>query len=236
MLILLISQQRSILHFFTMVSSHSLSINRLLAKLDKADRALCFTSGMAALSAVTHLVATGTWYYFLITSNSKIVLPLNVSEIFFFILFCGRWGDYCWWWHVWWFWSPTVTSNSKIGSRGQVSINYFLELNFFFQLFDWSLRYTWCRRVDTTNLKEVASAISHRTKLVWLESPTNPRQQISDIRVSSFKLRIRVTRLWHSPDRDPENSRACTRSRRPRVGGQQHHVSRTISTYRARSR
>lgn len=32
---------------------------RLLAKLDKADRALCFTSGMAALAAVTHLVGTG---------------------------------------------------------------------------------------------------------------------------------------------------------------------------------
>nr|XP_029143401.1 cystathionine beta-lyase, chloroplastic-like [Arachis hypogaea]XP_029143402.1 cystathionine beta-lyase, chloroplastic-like [Arachis hypogaea] len=27
----------------------------LLAKLDKADRALCFTSGMAALSAISHL-------------------------------------------------------------------------------------------------------------------------------------------------------------------------------------
>lgn len=30
-----------------------------MAKLDKADRSLCFTSGMAALSAVTHLVAPG---------------------------------------------------------------------------------------------------------------------------------------------------------------------------------
>lgn len=40
-----------------------------------------------------------------------------------------------------------------------------------------------CRRVDTTNLEEVASAIGPWTKLVWLESPTNPLQQISDIRV-----------------------------------------------------
>ncbi|OMP09862.1 Cys/Met metabolism, pyridoxal phosphate-dependent enzyme [Corchorus olitorius] len=32
---------------------------RLLAKLEKADRAFCFTSGMAALSAVAHLVETG---------------------------------------------------------------------------------------------------------------------------------------------------------------------------------
>lgn len=31
----------------------------LLAKLDKADRAFCFTSGMAALAAVSHLVETG---------------------------------------------------------------------------------------------------------------------------------------------------------------------------------
>ncbi|EPS57982.1 hypothetical protein M569_16835, partial [Genlisea aurea] len=34
-------------------------LERLLAKLDKADRALCFTSGMAALSAVTHLLRAG---------------------------------------------------------------------------------------------------------------------------------------------------------------------------------
>lgn len=33
----------------------------ILAKLDKADRALCFTSGMAALAAVAHLVGTGTF-------------------------------------------------------------------------------------------------------------------------------------------------------------------------------
>lgn len=31
----------------------------LLAELDKADRAFCFTSGMAALAAVTHLFGTG---------------------------------------------------------------------------------------------------------------------------------------------------------------------------------
>lgn len=33
----------------------------LLAKLDKADRAFCFTSGMAALAAVTHLLKSGTF-------------------------------------------------------------------------------------------------------------------------------------------------------------------------------
>ncbi|RYR51934.1 hypothetical protein Ahy_A06g026877 isoform C [Arachis hypogaea] len=35
------------------------ALESLLAKLDKADRALCFTSGMAALSAVSHLVQAG---------------------------------------------------------------------------------------------------------------------------------------------------------------------------------
>lgn len=30
-----------------------------MAKLDKADRAFCFTSGMAALAAVAHLVESG---------------------------------------------------------------------------------------------------------------------------------------------------------------------------------
>lgn len=47
-----------------------------------------------------------------------------------------------------------------------------------------------CRRVDTTNLEEVASAIGPMTKLVWLESPTNPRLQISDIRVIMMVFRI----------------------------------------------
>lgn len=32
----------------------------LLAKLEKADRAFCFTSGMAALAAVTHLLEAGS--------------------------------------------------------------------------------------------------------------------------------------------------------------------------------
>ncbi|KAK1266453.1 hypothetical protein QJS04_geneDACA009169 [Acorus gramineus] len=34
-------------------------LERILAKLDKADRAFCFTSGMAALAAVTHLLEAG---------------------------------------------------------------------------------------------------------------------------------------------------------------------------------
>jgi len=35
--------------------------------------------------------------------------------------------------------------------------------------------------VDTTNAKNVADAISSKTKLVWLETPTNPLMNISDI-------------------------------------------------------
>ncbi|XP_062075257.1 cystathionine beta-lyase, chloroplastic-like [Humulus lupulus] len=38
------------------------------------------------------------------------------------------------------------------------------------------------KRVDTTSLDEIASAIGPWTKLVWLESPTNPRQMVSNIR------------------------------------------------------
>lgn len=36
--------------------------------------------------------------------------------------------------------------------------------------------------VDTTDLAAVGAAISQRTRLVWLESPTNPRLIVSDIR------------------------------------------------------
>ena len=45
----------------------------------------------------------------------------------------------------------------------------------------------YCRRVDTTNLQEIESAIGPKTKIVWLESPTNPRQMITDIKVSHNK-------------------------------------------------
>ncbi|KAH0928393.1 hypothetical protein HID58_014120 [Brassica napus] len=94
-------------------------------QLDKADRAFCFTSGMAALAAVTHLLKAG----------DEIVAGDD--------LYGG---------------SDRLLSN--VVPRSGVVV----------------------KRVNTTCLEEVASAIGPPTKLVWLESPTNPRQQISDIR------------------------------------------------------
>lgn len=38
------------------------------------------------------------------------------------------------------------------------------------------------RYVDTTDLQNVVDNINHKTKLVWIESPTNPTLKISDIR------------------------------------------------------
>ncbi|XP_057771588.1 cystathionine beta-lyase, chloroplastic-like isoform X2 [Salvia miltiorrhiza] len=99
------------------------TLERLLAKLDKADRALCFTSGMAALAAVTHLV-----------------------------------GD------------EIVSGDDMYGGSDRLLSQVTPKSGIV------------VKRVDTTNLEEVASAITPRTKLVWLESPTNPRQQISDLR------------------------------------------------------
>ncbi|KAK1386577.1 Cystathionine beta-lyase [Heracleum sosnowskyi] len=101
------------------------ALERILEKLDKADRAFCFTSGMAALAAVSHLVGTG----------EEIVAGDD--------LYGG---------------SDRLLSQ-VIPKTGAV-----------------------VKRVNTTDLNEVASAIGPWTKLVWLESPTNPRQQISDIR------------------------------------------------------
>ncbi|XP_043694054.1 cystathionine beta-lyase, chloroplastic [Telopea speciosissima] len=100
-------------------------LEMLLAKLDKADRAFCFTSGMAALSAVTHLVGTG----------EEIVAGEDI------------YGG-----------SDRLLSR-VVPKKGVV-----------------------VKRVDTTDLSAVESAIGPWTKLVWLESPTNPRLQISDIR------------------------------------------------------
>ncbi|XP_022153887.1 cystathionine beta-lyase, chloroplastic isoform X2 [Momordica charantia] len=101
------------------------ALESLLAKLEKADRAFCFTSGMAALAAVAQLVRTG----------EEIVAGDD--------LYGG---------------SDRLLSQ-VIPKRGIV-----------------------IKRVNTNDLDEVSSAIGPLTKLVWLESPTNPRLQITDIR------------------------------------------------------
>ncbi|KAK3000989.1 hypothetical protein RJ639_022169 [Escallonia herrerae] len=99
-------------------------LESLLAKLDKADRAFCFTSGMAALAAVAHLVGTG-------------------EEI--------------------------VAGDDIYGGSDRLLSQVIPKTGIV------------VKRVNTSDLDEVASAIGPWTKLVWLESPTNPRQQISDI-------------------------------------------------------
>ncbi|CAL1385885.1 unnamed protein product [Linum trigynum] len=100
-------------------------LESLLAKLDKGDRALCFTSGMAALAAVSHLFGTG----------DEIVAGDDI-------------------------YGGSDRLLSQVIPRSGIVV----------------------KRVNTSSLEEVASAVGPQTKLVWLESPTNPRQQISDIR------------------------------------------------------
>lgn len=100
-------------------------LEKLLAQLDKADRAFCFTSGMAALSAVSHLVGTG----------QEIVAGEDI-------------------------YGGSDRLLSRVVPKTGVVV----------------------KRVNTCDLEEVASAIGPWTKLVWVESPTNPRQQICDIR------------------------------------------------------
>ncbi|XP_020598222.1 cystathionine beta-lyase, chloroplastic [Phalaenopsis equestris] len=100
-------------------------LQSLLAKLEKAHRAFCFTSGMAALSTILSLIASG----------EEIVAGEDIY---------GGSG-------------PLL---SQVVPRKGIVV----------------------KRVDTSNLLEVASVIGSKTKLVWLESPTNPRIQIADIR------------------------------------------------------
>ncbi|KAJ8770431.1 hypothetical protein K2173_015045 [Erythroxylum novogranatense] len=101
------------------------ALERILAKLDKGHRAFCFTSGMAALSAASHLVGTG----------EEIIAGEDI-------------------------YGGSDRLLSRVIPKTGIMV----------------------KRVNTANLDEVASAIGPWTKLVWLESPTNPRQQISDIR------------------------------------------------------
>jgi cystathionine gamma-lyase / homocysteine desulfhydrase len=58
--------------------------------------------------------------------------------------------------------------------------------------------------VDTTNASNVAVAISSKTKLIWLESPTNPTLKISDIRTiatiaKANKILLCVDNTFASP-------------------------------------
>ncbi|CAL5051351.1 unnamed protein product [Urochloa decumbens] len=100
-------------------------LQSIMAKLEKADQAFCFTSGMAALAAVTHLIQSG----------QEIVAGEDI-------------------------YGGSDRLLSQVVPRHGIVV----------------------KRVDTTNISDVASAIGPLTKLVWLESPTNPRQQITDIK------------------------------------------------------
>ncbi|KAF7148967.1 hypothetical protein RHSIM_Rhsim03G0041800 [Rhododendron simsii] len=129
---------------FVFECAFSLENISLLAKLDKADRAFCFTSGMAALAAVAHLVGTG----------EEIVAGDDI-------------------------YGGSDRLLSQVIPKTGVMV----------------------KRINTTDLDEVASAIGPWTKLVWLESPTNPRQQISDIRAPNKvlpNLIISVFSMWAS--------------------------------------
>ncbi|KAG6513206.1 hypothetical protein ZIOFF_023518 [Zingiber officinale] len=106
-------------------------LESLMAKLEKADKAFCFTSGMAALTTVTHLVESG----------HEIIAGDDI-------------------------YGGSDRLLSQVAPRQGIIV----------------------KRVNTSNIEEVASAISPLTKLVWLESPTNPRQQITNIRVCSFVI------------------------------------------------
>ncbi|KAI3915233.1 hypothetical protein MKX01_035492 [Papaver californicum] len=92
-------------------------LERLLPKLDKANRAFCFSKGVAALSAVTHLVGTG---------------------------------------------QEVVSGNDMYGGSDRLLSQVLPG------------RGVVVKRVDMTDLSAVAASVGPWTKLVWLESPTNP--------------------------------------------------------------
>ena len=104
-----------------------------LARLERAERAFAFSSGMAALTAVVQLVSAG----------EEIVVGDDI-------------------------YGGTYRLLTRILGRYQIGIV----------------------AVDTTDLDAVARAITHKTKLVLVETPTNPLQRITDLR--------RVAELAHA--------------------------------------
>ncbi|KAK8979256.1 hypothetical protein V6N11_000408 [Hibiscus sabdariffa] len=123
----------------------------LLAKLERADRAFCFTSGMAALSAVANLVGSG----------QEIVAGDDI-------------------------YGGSDRLLSRVTPKSGVLV----------------------KRVNTSDLDEVAAVIGPKTKLVGLESPTNPQLQIADIR--------RVSAIAHANG--------------ARVGRRQYYVTSIVTT------
>lgn len=99
-------------------------IEKQIADLESGTRGFCFSTGLAAIAAVTRLVSPG-------------------EEI----LACDD------------LYGGTYRLFSRILAKRGIHVRY----------------------VDFTNLDAVADAISDKTKLVYLESPTNPLLQIIDI-------------------------------------------------------
>jgi cystathionine beta-lyase len=99
-------------------------VEKQIAALENGTRGFCFSTGLAAITAITRLVSPG-------------------EEI----LACDD------------LYGGTYRLFSRILAKRGISVRY----------------------VDFTNLDAVAAAISSNTKLVYLESPTNPLLQIIDI-------------------------------------------------------
>src|SRR5439155_17369833 len=100
-------------------------VERKLAKLEGADHACAFASGLAALTALTRLLRVGDH---ILAGND---------------LYGG-----------------TVRLLDQVLSRSGIKVSY----------------------VDTSDLEAVSRAVGPRTKLLLIETPTNPLLRIADIR------------------------------------------------------
>src|SRR5579863_3448748 len=100
-------------------------VEKQIAALESGTRGFCFSTGLAAITAVTRLVSPG-------------------EEI----LACDD------------LYGGTYRLFSRILSKRGINVRY----------------------VDFTNLDAVAASINEKTRLVYLETPTNPLLQIIDLR------------------------------------------------------
>lgn len=73
-----------------------------------------------------------------------------------------------------------LKSGDEIVAVDDIYGGAFRLFTFVYSKFGISVKY-----VDTTEAKNVADAVSDKTKLIWLESPTNPTLKISDIKAIS---------------------------------------------------
>jgi cystathionine gamma-lyase len=122
--------------------------------LENGKHGLAFSSGLAATSTIVNSLVAGD--HIIATGLSYLCLPFPFRSGFVLMLF---------------FLVLTFVIDDVYGGT-----------NRYFNRVALPFSGVTCSLVDFTDLKNVEAAITPKTKLIWMETPTNPTLKISDIK------------------------------------------------------